>query len=298
MQNYFINPTTNEPLNLERDVVEASCWMQGDISPTTACGRHESGVWIFTHPEGIAAADEYADGDPYGAESELQGGDGYGFHQGRIDCAVNLICNHTLAPLAPPPQFNLLDIGCGEGHLTAQLKKQCPTIQTVYGIDMSLTACVKGKRLYPELEFIVGDAYSLPFQDKSFDIVLLNNIWEHVPDPCRMLSAAAPLMKDDGIVLISTPNRYRFTNIVRKTLTGRCKLVSTHHVTEYSQGQVEEQLEFMGFDVVEVASSPSGGSRYPVKFCSRVLRTLLCCTKSKLAFESTLFYIAKKKQSV
>ncbi len=200
--------------------------------------------------------------------------------------------------LPPPPQFNLLDIGCGEGHLTAQLKKQCPTIQTVYGIDMSLTACVKGKRLYPELEFIVGDAYSLPFQDKSFDIVLLNNIWEHVPDPCRMLSAAAPLMKDDGIVLISTPNRYRFTNIVRKALTGRCKLVSTHHVTEYSQGQVEEQLEFMGFDVVEVASSPSGGSRYPVKFCSRVLRTLLCCTKSKLAFESTLFYIAKKKQSV
>lgn len=106
--------------------------------------------------------------------------------------------------------------------------------------------------MYPELNFVVGSAYDLPFCKESFDVVIMNNIWEHVPDPLRMLEGVARVIKPNGFIVISTPNRYRFTNIVRLVTTGRIKLVSTHHVTEYSMGQVIEQIRFSNFTVKEV----------------------------------------------
>jgi ubiquinone/menaquinone biosynthesis C-methylase UbiE len=289
MKNLFINPATGEELNVEHHVVDIDQWMSGNFNRQVVCGKDQKGVWIFTHPKDIDKTDEYRSGDPYNYKTES---DSFGFHQGRMDCTKNLVGKYL--SMGTPP-FNLLDIGCGLGHLTAQIKNGFPHLQTCYALDMSYTACREGKQLYPELEFIVGDAYSPPFRNKCFDIVLMNNIWEHVPDPCRMLEAVSRILKDDGVVIISTPNRFRFTNVVRLAATGKCKLVSTHHVTEYSLGQVVEQLKFSGFTIVEAAASPSGGSRYPVKFLSRILRMILCCTRSRLAFESTLFFMARKK---
>jgi hypothetical protein len=108
-----------------------------------------------------------------------------------------------------------------------------------------------------------------------------------------MLKESARVLKTNGFIVISTPNRYRFTNVIRLITTGQVRLVSPHHVTEYTMGQIIEQLRFSNFTVKEVIASPSGGSRYPVKLLSRLLRTILFCVRSPLAFEATLFFVAK-----
>lgn len=287
MKNLLINPATGKELNIECDVADADRWLQGSFEPAAVCGRHQNGVWIFTRPEDVEKTDEYRSGDPYRVETGLSHESR--FHQARTDCTENLVGKY----IPDTPGLALLDIGCGEGHLTHHIKTRFSNLQTVYALDMSYTACVRGKQLYPEIEFVVGNAYHPPFQDRCFDVVLMNNIWEHVPDPLRMLEAAARTLKDGGFVVISTPNRFRLGNILQLAKTGKCRLVSTHHVTEYSQGQVVEQLEFMNFSVVDVSAPWIGSCRS--KFFRRFLRTILFCRRSRLAFENPLFFVARKK---
>jgi SAM-dependent methyltransferase len=178
MPNIFINPLMGNALNYEREVCDFESWMTKRYADSVVCGLHESGVMVFTPLEKIETSDEYASGDPYKAAKELESGEQGGFHQGRIDCTLNLL-EIYLSPIHSTDfrDFTLLDIGCGEGHITARIKKKFHTLETVYGLDMSISACVTGKKLYPELNFVVGSAYDLPFCKESFDVVIMNNIY-------------------------------------------------------------------------------------------------------------------------
>ncbi|MBK8401755.1 MAG: class I SAM-dependent methyltransferase [Propionivibrio sp.] len=91
----------------------------------------------------------------------------------------------------------ILDVACGEGVITSEIDKNFPNAD-VYGIDYSLSAIEAASALHNEIEFAVGDAYRLPYAPESFDVVVLNNIWEHVPDPLRLLEGIKRVIKPGG----------------------------------------------------------------------------------------------------
>jgi SAM-dependent methyltransferase len=66
------------------------------------------------------------------------------------------------------PPGKILDVGCGTGHY-------CKIFHDLgfeaTGIDFSKTAIAKAKESYPEIDFSVADALTLPFDPSSFDIV-------------------------------------------------------------------------------------------------------------------------------
>jgi ubiquinone/menaquinone biosynthesis C-methylase UbiE len=74
----------------------------------------------------------------------------------------------------------VLDLGCGEGKsLAAELETVAPEVPAsgpvdfqMVGIDIDLGALRKGKRSYPELEFVCARGERLPFQNDSFDLVI------------------------------------------------------------------------------------------------------------------------------
>jgi ubiquinone/menaquinone biosynthesis C-methylase UbiE len=55
-------------------------------------------------------------------------------------------------------------------------------------LDISSKLIELGRETYPGLELIVGDAEALPFEDGTFDGVLLSGLVHHFPDP-RLLAA-------------------------------------------------------------------------------------------------------------
>ena len=71
--------------------------------------------------------------------------------------------------LVPPPGTRTLDLGCGEGRLSRDLKALG---HDVTGIDLSPTMIAAARAADPELEFHVADATELPFEDASFDLVV------------------------------------------------------------------------------------------------------------------------------
>jgi len=97
---------------------------------------------------------------------------------------------------------SLLDLGCGTGLFTRALAE-------ALGVDF--TACVE---VDPEMaerakervdEVIVGDASSTPFDDGSFDAVLMNNVLEFAEDPSGIVDEARRVAGDRVVAVTLNP---------------------------------------------------------------------------------------------
>jgi SAM-dependent methyltransferase len=271
-------------------------WRRGATSAKFAL--HESGFPIFLRPSEIRDKDEYGEDDPYDV---LDGsGEMSTFHQCRLTGTIHLLEAATRHVRTCP---RILDLGCGLGHITAQIQRRFPSAE-VSGLDASISAIAAAKRAYEGIDFAVADAYGPPYLPGYFDIVVGNNIWEHVPDPLRLLEAIKRILSPDGVLIISTPSRYRLGNIARVLLGKPVKLLSPHHVTEYTVGQVIEQLRFGGFDAKvfnepwRVATS-SGVLKFAVRKVVRPLvQAYLRMIHSHHSLEWTVFYVAQRRKDV
>ena len=100
----------------------------------------------------------------------------------------------------------LLDLGCGDGYFTRHYyDTQGPT--SVVGIDPSANAITSAiaKRGERRIEFCVADGHSLPFEGKSFDLVLIQAVLHHDSDPADVVREAFRLADE---VVILEPNGY------------------------------------------------------------------------------------------
>ena len=82
------------------------------------------------------------------------------------------------------PDARILDVGCAKGYLLHDFQRQYPRL-TVTGLDISPYAI---EHAHPEVrQFLqVGNATSLPFPDKSFDLVIsLSTVSNPPPAECR-----------------------------------------------------------------------------------------------------------------
>ena len=95
----------------------------------------------------------------------------------------------------------ILDVGCGVGQYVAHLRS-LPA--TVVGIDIDpgrlADAGVGG--------LLAADAEHLPFAPHSFDMVILNEVIEHMNDPRAALREIAEQLPARGHVVIYAPNRW------------------------------------------------------------------------------------------
>jgi SAM-dependent methyltransferase len=172
----------------------------------------------------------------------------------------------------------ILDVGCGIGTYVKRFRDFSPH---VYGIDVS------AKRLadstMPNLVAAAGEA--LPFGETTFDVLVFNEVIEHVKDDRQTIEDALRVLRPGGHIVIYAPNRlypfethgvfirgrYKFGNIplVNYLPNGlRDKLVP--HARAYTAGDILRLIEglpvrvvvrsyvYPGFDNI-VARSPKVG---------------------------------------
>jgi demethylmenaquinone methyltransferase / 2-methoxy-6-polyprenyl-1,4-benzoquinol methylase len=85
------------------------------------------------------------------------------------------------------PGGSALDVACGSGKLTAELAKIAGPRGRVIGLDFSARMLDIARGSHPALEFIEGDALSLPFEDGSFDAATIAFGLRNLADPIRAL---------------------------------------------------------------------------------------------------------------
>jgi len=104
------------------------------------------------------------------------------------------------------PGARILDVGFGLGY---GLEMMAAAGGKPSGIDIDYKAVEKAQRFVQEntgIEEIRGyDGKTIPFPDKSFDIITCIDVIEHVPDYLGLIQEMVRVSK--GVVILSTPNR-------------------------------------------------------------------------------------------
>lgn len=108
----------------------------------------------------------------------------------------------------------VLDMGCGAAGKSLYY---CSLGAHVTGVDVVAHYEAEANTLAEELgyedrfRFIRASAFELPFEDESFDTIIMNDFMEHVSDPARTLKEALRLVSPEGAVYINFPPYYHPT---------------------------------------------------------------------------------------
>ncbi len=107
----------------------------------------------------------------------------------------------------------VLEVGCGEGRLAHHLVTSGPAPDAFEACDVSIDRVAPG--LHPLIRFQQASIYELPFEDRSFDLVVCCEVLEHLEDPAQGLAEVARV--SGRHVLLSTPREpiWRVLNLLR-----------------------------------------------------------------------------------
>ena len=97
-----------------------------------------------------------------------------------------------------------IDIGCGEGRLCYELWQH--GWQTVIGLDVSTPRVMRARTRYPHLSFYNAEIGEIGVPPGSFDLMVMDNVIEHLPNPLAMVRELGRYLAPSGRLIIITPN--------------------------------------------------------------------------------------------
>ncbi len=113
-----------------------------------------------------------------------------------------ILARELITSLKLRPQEHVLDIGCGDGRMTAEIARMVPQGRVV-GIDRSaeMVAHAAQHFVLPNLSFRTADAAALPFHDE-FDVVYSSAVLHWVQDHKAALAGIARSLRPGGRCLL------------------------------------------------------------------------------------------------
>jgi SAM-dependent methyltransferase len=104
----------------------------------------------------------------------------------------------------------VLDVGCGDLHLTAELAKR--KVKAVIATDASprLERLGYVARQLPRLRIVRTDATALPLANNSVDRVLASSVLQMVREPAALLAECRRVLSRTGILVLTVPESYRY----------------------------------------------------------------------------------------
>lgn len=156
-----------------------------------------------------------------------------------------------------------LDVGCGEGWALNFFKSQSYKIT---GLDYSTYGCLNNNKSCVD-SIIQGDILknlnSLIKANNKFDIVLLDNVLEHLLSPIDLLQKIKSLLKESGVLIIEVPNDF---SILQKTLIknnfidSEFWVVLPDHISYFNKDGLIKLCKKVGWDLKHLSTD------YPIDF--------------------------------
>ena len=108
----------------------------------------------------------------------------------------------------------VLEVGCGEGHLARYLADGWD-VPPIVAFDISPAVVREAARIGGGPRFFVGSSYALPFPDKSFDLVIMCEVMEHLATPEMALAEITRVSRQGCLVSVPREPLWRALNLAR-----------------------------------------------------------------------------------
>ena len=135
----------------------------------------------------------------------------------------------------------ILDVGCGSGNSTHELKKRWPNAEII-GIDNSKSMIEKARSLYDDTKFILQDATEDLSSLGKFDIVFSNASIQRIPNHENLIKSLYTLLEDKGTLAIQLP--------LVDDVPAQKALYELEHVKKYKQ--YLEDKSFLRFNTKSI----------------------------------------------
>lgn len=149
----------------------------------------------------------------------------YLLHLFAYDFAKKQISNESL----------VLEVGCGEGYGASLLSQN---VAKIFSLDIDKNTLAHASKKYGSENclFRLYDGQNIPYNDNTFDAVISFQVIEHIKDDIKFLSEIRRVLKNNGLFIITTPNRtYR--------LKPGQKPLNEFHVREYYPLELQNLLK-------------------------------------------------------
>lgn len=129
-----------------------------------------------------------------------------------------------------PEGLKILDVGAGEGS-TSKLLSQKNFVVSVEPKAERIKKISKSNSLQP----VIADSLKLPFKLGSFNLIILQDVIEHLNINKELIDDLTSLLKNDGFIYLSTPNKFSLLNIISDPHWGIpfLSLFKRNHVKKY-----------------------------------------------------------------
>lgn len=166
----------------------------------------------------------------------------------RLKKLVHKFINKISYKMTISPQLGgkILDIGCGDGKRLLELRKDG---WDTYGVEISDLAAEYVRERYG-LNVITGKVEDARFKNEIFDVIILDNVLEHLSDPKTSLIEISRILKNDGTLAIIIPNVNSFeAKQFRKYWTG---WELPRHLYHFTPMSIRDLLAKTGFEVLKI----------------------------------------------
>jgi 2-polyprenyl-3-methyl-5-hydroxy-6-metoxy-1,4-benzoquinol methylase len=154
----------------------------------------------------------------------------------------------------PDKSTSFLDIGCANGGLLRQLKKN--GYSNLCGVDPSIS-CVKNTAQNGDIKAFPGTAFKLP-NVGLYDVVILSHTLEHLYDIKRAVTYLTSFIAEDGCLFIEVPNASEYFEY----LTSPLQDFNVEHINHFSIQSLQNLIQPLGFKrldyITKVIEAPEG----------------------------------------
>lgn len=103
-----------------------------------------------------------------------------------------------------PLRKRVLDVGCGEGVTLVHIGAG----EGVVGVDLFEAKIAFAREKLPQCRFLTASALALPFEDESFDQLILRDVIHHIDDAVALAAECARVLARGGRIDVLEPSRY------------------------------------------------------------------------------------------
>ncbi|WP_105176139.1 class I SAM-dependent methyltransferase [Clostridium cagae] len=141
----------------------------------------------------------------------------------------------------------ILDIGCGSGEFLSYMGDNG---FGAVGIEPSIIAYEKAKD--KGLEVYNCDLFNFFKMNKTFDIINMTNVLEHIPEPVKVIAECRKLLNKNGIIRIKVPNDFNELQLeaVEKLHKEKYWVAIPDHVNYFDFESLTNLLKYQGFEVI------------------------------------------------